>query len=74
MLLATPRLAQAQQWAVSTNAITWANLGTINLEGSVSVDKRVTLFAGAKYNPWDLRTKSQVTLMNNQITGYAGVK
>lgn len=74
LLFATPRLAQAQQWAVSTNAITWANLGTINLEGSVSVDKRVTLFAGAKYNPWDLRTKSQVTLMNNQITGYAGVK
>ena len=74
LLAGVPRIAEAQQVSLSTNALTWANLGTMNLEAGVSVSKHFTVFAGAKYNPWELRTKSQVTLMNQQITGYAGAK
>lgn len=74
LLAGVPRIAGAQQVSLSTNALTWANLGTANLEASVSVSKHFTVFAGGKYNPWELRTKSQVTLMNQQITGYAGAR
>ena len=74
LMLGASRTADAQQVSLSTNLFTWANLGTANLEASVSVSKHFTVFAGAKYNPWDLRTKSQIPLLNQQITGYAGAK
>lgn len=66
--------ADAQKVSVSTNLLTWANFGTANLEANVSVSKHFTLFAGAKYNPWEIRTKSQVTLLNQQLTGFLGAK
>lgn len=74
LLIAGTRTADAQKVSLSTNVVTWANLGTANLEANVSVHKNVTLFGGMKYNPWDLRTKSQVTINNQQITGYVGAK
>lgn len=74
LLVANPRTADAQKVSVSTNMLTWANMGTANVDANVSVSKHFTLFAGAKYNPWEIRTKSQVTLMNQQITGYLGAK
>lgn len=74
LLIAGTRTADAQKVSLSTNVVTWANLGTANLEANVSLHKNVTLFGGMKYNPWDLRTKSQVTINNQQITGYVGAK
>ena len=74
IFICSPRVAHAQRVSVSTNALSWANLGTINLEGSVSVSKHFTVLAGAKYNPWKLRTKSQYVLINQQATGYVGAK
>ena len=74
IFICAPRVAHAQRVSVSTNALSWANLGTINLEGSVSVSKHFTVLAGAKYNPWKLRTKSQYVLINQQATGYVGAK
>lgn len=74
IFLSVPRLVRAQRVSVSTNALTWVNLGTINAEGSLSVSKHMTVFAGAKYNPWNIRTKSKQAFYNQQTTGYAGVK
>ena len=74
LLISTPKLADAQQVSLSTNALTWANFGTMNIECGVSVSKHFTVFGGFKCNPWELRTISQVPLMNKQITGYAGAK
>jgi len=73
-MFGTPQLADAQQVSLSTNLLTWANFGTTNLDAAVSVSKNFTVHAGAKYNPWEFRTKSQVTILNQQITGYVGAK
>ena len=72
--LCVPRLAQAQRVSISTNALSWANFGTINVEGGISVSKHFNVFAGAKYNPWMFRTKSQYAFYNKQATGYIGAK
>ena len=72
LLLGIPQVADAQRVSLSTNMLTWANLGTANLETSISVSRKFTVFAGAKYNPWDFRTSSQLPLHNKQIAGYVG--
>lgn len=74
IFLCVPRMVSAQRASVSTNTLTWVNLGTINAEGSLSVSKHMTVFAGAKYNPWNIRTKSKQAFYNQQTAGYAGVK
>lgn len=74
IFLCIPRVSHAQRWSISTNAMSWANLGTINVESGISVSKHFTVFAGAKYNPWKIRTKSQYVLINQQATGYVGAK
>ena len=74
LLVAGAHSADAQKVSLSSNLITWANLGTANLEGSISVHKNVTVFAGANYNPWEMRTISEVPLSNKQITGFVGAK
>lgn len=66
--------AEAQKWAVSTNALTWVNLGTMNAEGSVSVDEHFTVNAGFTANPWKLTTPTNVEVMNRQYGGYLGAK
>ena len=67
-------MANAQRVSISTNALSWANFGTMNVESGISVSKHLTLFAGAKYNPWFFRTKSQYAFFNKQATGYVGAK
>ena len=74
LFICASRTADAQQVSISTNAITWANFGTMNVEGAVSVSKHFTVFAGVKYNPWEFATKSNVVMLDKQITGYAGAK
>ena len=71
--------AQAQehkhQWAISTNALSWVNLGTINAEGSMSVDNHFTVNAGFVANPWCIQTPTgYVDLMNKQYGGHLGAK
>mgnify|MGYP002855634759 CR=1 FL=1 len=45
----------AQNYSVGTNIIEYANLGTLNLEGSVSVSQHFTVNANVRYNPWTFR-------------------
>lgn len=54
----------AQRWAISTNAVEWANLFTINGEVSVAVHRNVSLNLNARYNPWSFRTANGDILMN----------
>ena len=58
------RNATAQQVSVSTNAIEWLNLGTINGELGVSVSRHFSIHVGARYNPWTFNrgdTKARYT-------------
>lgn len=62
-------VASAQQWAISTNVIDWANFGTVNLEGSVAVARHFVLDVGAKYNPWNFGGEEK-RIMNKQRMAY----
>lgn len=74
LLVGSPQVAKAQKWAVSTNALTWLNLGTINAEGSMGIGEHFTLNAGFTANPWKLTTPTYVQLKNRQYGGYIGAK
>ncbi len=74
LLMCISHVAGAQNWAVSTNALGWLSLGTINAEGSVSVHKHITLNAGFTANPWQMNTPTYVNLRNRQYGGYFGAK
>lgn len=65
---------QPRTWAVSTNAFSWVNLGTINAEGAVGIHDHFTLNAGFTANPWKMETATGVNLMNRQYGGYVGAK
>lgn len=44
--------AWGQRVGISTNAVDYANFGTLNAEASVAVARHWTLNAGVRYNPW----------------------
>ena len=50
MLLSFP--LHARRFAVSTNLLGYAQLGTVNAELSYALSRRWTLTAGARYNPF----------------------
>ena len=52
-LLGVP--AGAQRFAVSTNLVEWANLGTVNAEAGMAVAQHFSLHAGVRYNNWTFR-------------------
>lgn len=60
--------------ALSTNAIEWANFGTINLEAGVGVSQHFSIQAGALYNPWNYRLKSGDSMYNKQTTAFVGAR
>lgn len=47
--------ASAQRYSVSTNAVEWLNLGTINAEAGVAVSQHFSVHAGMRYNNWSFR-------------------
>lgn len=47
--------ADAQHFSLSTNVLDYACLGTMNLEGSFSVSRRLGLTVGVDYNPFTFR-------------------
>ncbi len=65
--------AQAQKFSVSTDMVSWLNLGTINMEASAAVAKEITINAGMKYNPWSFQTKNG-QIQDRQATYNIGVR
>ena len=63
-----------KKWTVSTNALSWLNLGTINLEGGMSLNEHLSLNAGITANPWEIDTPTLVRLQNKQYGTHVGVK
>lgn len=74
LLICTPKMAEAQEWAVSTNVLSWLNLGTINAEGSYKVNDHVSVNAALAINPWQINTPTFVTLRNRQYGGHMGAR
>lgn len=55
LLLPISSVCHAQRFSVSTNLLGYAALGTMNVEGSYSLSRRLSLTAGAIYNPFTFR-------------------
>lgn len=74
LLVCLPMVANAQRWTVSTNALSWAALGTINAEGSYSLNQNFSVNLGGAINPWTVSSPTGVTLQNKHFGGYMGIK
>lgn len=67
--------AQNAKFALSTNALEWANYGTANLELGVGLAQHLSLQAGVKYNPWSFTAKDLgIPVRNNQTTAFVGAR
>ena len=56
----------AQKFAVSTNLLDWANLGTVNLQAGISASRHLTLHAGIRYNPWQYGSAEKGRVFQNK--------
>ena len=63
----------AQELAVSTNVMDYANLGTLNVEASYGFDRHWTVNAGLKYNPFAFDEGEEMK-MNKQRSVSAGAR
>lgn len=60
----------AQRFAIGTNFVDWASLGTINAEGAVAVSKHITIHIGAELNPWTWGAGNQSTQFQARQNSY----
>ena len=74
LCLATSMASKAQNVALSTDLVEWANFGTANLNVSVSLSRHVSMNVGGRYNPWTFQTAEGSPIYNNQTTGYVGFR
>ena len=65
--------AHAQNVSVSTNAVDYANFGTLNLDASAAVARRWSVNAGVRYNPWTFGEGAE-TVQNRTRTLSAGFR
>ena len=65
----------AQVFSVSTNALDWANLGTVNAQAGVALGRHLSLHAGARYNNWNFGNAEKGNAFQNRArTAYLGVR
>ncbi|MGM9749286.1 MAG: DUF3575 domain-containing protein [Candidatus Cryptobacteroides sp.] len=67
--------ARNLKFALSTNAVEWANFGTINLEAGMGVSQHFSIQAGALYNPWQFKIQNTGDFMyNKQTSAFVGAR
>lgn len=67
--------ASAQRYTVGTNAIEWAELGTINLEASMSVHQKLSLHLGGGINPWTFnKGVAEKQMENRNYNAWVGLR
>lgn len=63
--------ASAQNWGISTNLMDYVSLGTINMELSAGVSRRITIEGEARCNPWIFHKGDPSKQMQNKHQTYA---
>jgi len=67
--------AFAQRMSLATDALGYAQLGTLNAELSYSIHRHWTAIAGGRYNPFSFKFGSDNHVVNaKQRTGYLGAR
>lgn len=61
----------AQDWSLSTNLMDYVSLGTLNVQGSAGVSRRLTIEASARVNPWTFHKGDPERQMQNRHQTYA---
>lgn len=54
-LILLPSATYARKFSVSTDILGYAQLGTMNVDASYAAGRRISLHAGARYNPFTFR-------------------
>lgn len=67
-------LASAQKVTLGTNVIQWADLGSINLEGSLAVSQHVSLHMGGRYNPFYFQRGTENQFQNRKRGAWMGTR
>lgn len=70
-LVAFCHASAAQEVSISTNAVDYANLGTLNVEASYALARHWCMTAGLKYNPFTWRADNESGIMQNRQAVYA---
>jgi len=63
----------AQEFALSTNMLDYANFGTVNLQASYGFDRHWSLNAGMKYNPFSFN-EGESESRNKQLSYSVGAR
>ncbi|MBO5499507.1 MAG: DUF3575 domain-containing protein, partial [Bacteroidales bacterium] len=66
-----PLMTFAQNWSVSTNLVDYASLGTLNIEASAGIARRMTAVASVRVNPWTFHKGDYDRQMQNRHQTYA---
>ena len=71
LLIALPIFCSAQNWSVSTNAMDYVSLGTLNAEVSMATGRHISINASARINPWTFHKGDPSKQMQNRQQTYA---
>ena len=71
LLIALPIFCSAQDWSVSTNAMDYVSLGTMNAEASMATGRHICINASARINPWTFHKGDPSKQMQNRQQTYA---
>lgn len=71
LLIALPIFCSAQDWSVSTNAMDYVSLGTLNAEVSMATSRHISINASARINPWTFHKGDPSKQMQNRQQTYA---
>ena len=72
-LLGAPFMTRAQKVSLGTDAIQWANFGTVNIDLGVSVHQHLSFSAGGRFNPWEFG-RNNVKVHYHQKGAYLGCR
>lgn len=74
LFLSSAPPAHAQKWEISTNALDYINLGTLNIEGGYAVAQHWSVHLGARYNPFAFGSEEKGYFQNKKQSYSAGAR
>lgn len=75
ILLLVSAVVQARKFSISTDILGYARLGTMNVDASYSLSRKLSVTAGVRYNPFTFRKGDpERQFQDRQISCSAGVR
>lgn len=74
ILFGFSHVSNAQDWTVSTNAIMWADFGSLNVDVSRTFAQHFSAHIGGRYNPWYFKRGTQDQFQNRKRGAWVGLR